>query len=69
MCVKLGRRIRLLRTERGMTQVQLADLAAPLSRVNLYRIEAGKAEPGCRTMTRIAHALGIKLRDLVDGLD
>lgn len=68
VCVKIGRKIRLIRTERGISQSILADQAR-LSRINLSRIENGKAEPGIRTLYDIAQAFGIKLRDLVDGID
>ena len=67
-CVKLGRRIRYLRTYRGITQEQLAHLAG-MSRINLSRIENGRQEPGVCVMVRIAHALGIKLTELVQGVE
>ncbi len=68
VCVKIGRRIRSLRADLQLSQTALADLAG-LSRVNLSRIERGAAEPGCRTLQAIAHALGLTLGELMQGLD
>jgi transcriptional regulator with XRE-family HTH domain len=47
--VRVGRRIRYLRTSRGISQESLSAQAA-LSRINLSRIENGKAEAGLRTL-------------------
>lgn len=65
ICVKVGRRVRRLRTERGISQIALAD-QAELTRSNLSRIENGRAEPGIRTLERIARALNVDVRDLFD---
>jgi transcriptional regulator with XRE-family HTH domain len=64
----IGKRIRTLRIERGMSQVALAGLS-DLSRVNLGRIEMGKAVVGITTLHRIARALDVKLVDMVRGID
>ena len=42
ICVRLGRRIRVLRTKRGWTQQQLADMAA-IGRVHVSELENGSA--------------------------
>lgn len=68
LCVRLGRRIASLRSKKGLSQDVLAGLSA-ISRVNLSRIENGRAEAGIRTLHRIAAALGITLHDLLSGLD
>jgi transcriptional regulator with XRE-family HTH domain len=65
---EIGRRIRNLRMDRGMSQVMLAD-AAELSRVNLSRIERGKAAVMITTLLRITRALGVSLADLVQGIE
>jgi transcriptional regulator with XRE-family HTH domain len=65
---EIGRRIRNLRLDRGMSQVMLAD-AAELSRVNLSRIERGKAAVMITTLLRITRALGVTLADLVQGIE
>lgn len=46
----------------------LAD-AAELSRVNLSRIERGKAAVMITTLLRITRALGVSLADLVQGIE
>ncbi len=65
ICVRLGRRIRVLRTEKGWTQQVLAD-HAELSREHLAELEAGNKEVGIRTLERIARALEITLGSLLD---
>ena len=63
ICVRIGRRIRTLRTERGWTQAMLADHAS-LTREHLSELESGKKEAGVRTLERIAKALGVAPGDL-----
>ena len=67
ICKVVGQRIRQLRDERGISQEVLAGLA-DIDRSNISRIESGRAEPGLRTVQRIAAALGVKLTDLLSGL-
>jgi len=67
ICTKTGRRIRSLRSAKGMSQESLAGLAN-LGRINLSRIENGKAEPGLRTLGNIARALDISLSELLEGI-
>jgi len=66
--VAIGRRIHDMRLRRGMSQVALAGLS-DLSRVNLGRIERGKAVIKLTTLHRIERALGVKLVDMVQGID
>ncbi len=66
-CVKLGRRIRSLRTAQGVYQADLAEKAG-ISRITLSRIENGKLEPGFRTVVRLAKALGMSLAEMLDGI-
>jgi transcriptional regulator with XRE-family HTH domain len=65
ICVHLGRRIRVLRTERGWTQQVLADHLA-LTWEHLAELEAGNKEAGVRTIERIARALDVKIASLLD---
>lgn len=67
ICVRIGRRIRVLRTERGWTQVMLADHAG-LTREHLSELENGKKEIGARTLDRIAKALEMKLTHFFEGI-
>lgn len=64
ICIRVGRRIRYLRTRKGIPQVVLAD-RAEVTRPNLSRIENGKIEPGLRTLERISKALDVTLVELV----
>jgi transcriptional regulator with XRE-family HTH domain len=67
ICVKIGRRIRVLRTERGWTQDMLAD-HAELTREHLSELENGHKEMGVRSLERVADALEISLGKFFDGL-
>jgi transcriptional regulator with XRE-family HTH domain len=60
ICVKIGRRIRVLRTQRGWAQSMLADHAA-ITREHLSELENGNKEMGVRTLERIANALKVTL--------
>jgi transcriptional regulator with XRE-family HTH domain len=67
ICVKIGRRIRVLRTARGWTQAMLAD-HAELTREHLSELENGHKEIGARSLERIANALGVKLAQFFEGI-
>lgn len=61
----IGKRIRLLRLERGLSQVDI-EKAAGISRSHLSNIESGKIEnPGLHTLERIAKALKISISYLL----
>lgn len=57
---KLGKRIKELREQQGMTQQDLADKTG-LQRSNIARIESGKYSTGQDILSKIAAALGKKL--------
>ena len=61
----LGSRIVAERTLRGITQRQLA-LMTGTSRSHLWKIEIGAADVGIDVLIRIAGALGVPVRDLID---
>jgi transcriptional regulator with XRE-family HTH domain len=63
ICVRIGRRIRALRDERGWTQAMLAD-HAELTREHLSELENGHKEIGLRALARIADALNISIKEL-----
>lgn len=64
---EVGRRVRALRTNRGLTQKQLA-AAVGLSRVSITNIEAGRqGDIGVLLAGRLATVLGVALADLVGG--
>ena len=61
----LGSRIVAERTKRGITQRQLA-LMTGTSRSYLWKIEIGAADVGIDMLVRIARALDVPVRDLID---
>lgn len=65
ICVMVGGRIRKLRIKRHWTQQILAD-HANLTREHISAIETARAEPGLKALDRIALALEVPLRDLLD---
>ena len=67
ICVKIGRRIRVLRTARGWTQAMLAD-HAEIAREHLSELENGHKEIGAKTLQRIAQALEVNLSKFFDGI-
>jgi transcriptional regulator with XRE-family HTH domain len=60
----LAKAIRELRTNRGMTQEDLAH-GAGITVGHLSKIERGLANPGWSTVEAIADALGIKMGEIV----
>ncbi len=67
ICVRLGRRIRLLREKRGWTQQQLADMTG-IGRVHVSELENGKREAGLRMLEKLAASFENTVSDLVDGI-
>ncbi len=61
----LGARIVTERTRRGITQRQLA-LMTGTSRSYLWKIEIGAADVGIDVLIRIAHALDVPVRNLIE---
>ncbi|MEX0617023.1 MAG: helix-turn-helix transcriptional regulator [Candidatus Woykebacteria bacterium] len=62
--VKLGRTIRKLRKEAGLTQEELAE-KAKISTTYIGYIEIGQKKPALSTLSRIASALKVKVKDLI----
>lgn len=58
---EVGARIKELRTSKGMTQQQLAELAK-LTKANVCNIEAGKYSVGLDVLYRISEALNVSIR-------
>ncbi len=63
--MKIGRRIKALRMARELTRAQLAH-QAHLSRVHVARIERDEISPTLNTLERLAKALLVSVRELVD---
>lgn len=64
MIRKFRNRLRVLRAEREITQMDLA-LKAGFSRDRYWRIENGYETPTDRERARLARALGVQVDDLV----
>lgn len=62
---KIGLKIKLLRNMQGLSQEEFAEKAR-LSKNSLGAIERGTSAAGIDTLDRIAKALGIELKELVD---
>ena len=61
---RMGERIRQLRSERGISQVELAEMAG-LIQPHIVRIEQGRYSVGLDTLQAIAKALGCTV-DIVE---
>jgi transcriptional regulator with XRE-family HTH domain len=64
----VGARIRQIRLEKNMTQEELA-VSVGKQRPAIQRIEGGHINPSIYTLREVAAGLGIKLEELVMGLD
>jgi DNA-binding XRE family transcriptional regulator len=62
---EMGRRIRRLRKERGMSQATLAKRAR-LTRLYITRLEAGRQDPSLSTISAVARALGVPVTALLE---
>lgn len=65
--VAFGKRLAMLRRERGLTQAQLAE-KANVTTLNIGYIEQGRQLPRMTTMHDIATALDIAVMELFRGL-
>lgn len=63
----LGKRIKELRLERGMSQVDLvAKMQGNIDTTNISRIEAGRTNPTIYSLYRLSEALEISMSELVN---
>jgi transcriptional regulator with XRE-family HTH domain len=63
ICVRFGKRIRKLRTERGWTQIDLA-VHSGLGRIFISDLERGKKEPCLRSIEILAIAFELTVPQL-----
>jgi transcriptional regulator with XRE-family HTH domain len=61
---KLGRYIRKIRKVKGLTQEQLAEKIGT-STPWIGHIETGREVPSLQMLQKIAHALGVKVKELI----
>ena len=62
---RIGLNITIIRERRGLTQEKLAELA-DLHRAYIGQIERGEKNIGLRNLEKIANALSVDIRVLVD---
>ena len=62
---QVGARIRTLRTGRGLTLQQLAELAG-MSEKHLGKVERATANASIKCIEEVARALGIPMSDILD---
>jgi len=65
---RIGLNITIMRERRGLTQEKLAELAG-LHRAYIGQIERGEKNIGLRNLQKIAKALKVSVRVLVDTLN
>ncbi len=62
---KLGKRLKLLRSEAGLTQERLS-IATGLSQTYISGVENGTRNPSLKTLDKLAKALRVKISDITD---
>lgn len=63
----VGKKIQEIRVSKGLTQVDLVGkIQGEIDTTNIFRIESGRTNPTIFTLYRIAIALEIELKDLMD---
>ncbi len=65
-CAIVGKNIRRLRVQKGLTQEQLA-FEADIDLTYVGGIERGRRNPSLMVLARIAKALGVQLPRLLEG--
>jgi len=68
ICIQLGLRIRQLRKKKGWRQIDLAEQSG-VHEVHISDLERGTREVGLRTLHALAQALGVRMSDLLKGID
>jgi HTH-type transcriptional regulator, competence development regulator len=60
---KFGKKLRAIRTSLNLSQLDM-ELRSGINRTEISRIENGKKNIEFFTMTKLAHALGVEIREL-----
>ena len=64
---KVGKRIKEVRESKGISQVELVGkMSGEIDPTNISRIEAGRTNPTVYTLFRIAEALEVDPKELLD---
>jgi transcriptional regulator with XRE-family HTH domain len=64
----IGKTIRTLREKLNLSQEAFADMAG-LHRTYIGSLERGERNPSIETLSRVARALSVPLKDLFSGVD
>lgn len=65
--MSVGKKIKELREAKGLSQVDLVgEIEGNIDTTNISRIESGRTNPTLYTLYRIAKALDVELKDLVN---
>ena len=67
LLLKVGKRVRNLRTDRGWSQEELADRSG-VNRSYMSKVELGKSDVSLSVLHKIARTLGISLAELLMGI-
>ena len=67
LLLKIGKRVRNLRTDRGWSQEELADRSG-VNRSYMSKVELGKSDVSLSVLHKIARTLGISLAELLMGI-
>lgn len=62
--IQLGKRIRKLRRNKGLTQERLAE-KVHVSTTHVGLVETGKRRMSLKTLQKVASAFGMKVKDLL----
>jgi DNA-binding XRE family transcriptional regulator len=63
---RIGKRVKILRKKRGLTQDQLARMAG-IKRPNISRLESGAHTPGILLIQRLADCLQVSISEMIVG--
>lgn len=65
--ILVGKKIKELRESKGLSQVELVGkMSGEIDPTNISRIESGRTNPTVFTLFRIAEALEIQAKELID---
>jgi transcriptional regulator with XRE-family HTH domain len=64
ICVRLGRKLRKLRHQKGWTQAYMAEHTG-IGRAHISNLETGKKEAGLRALEILADSFGMSLPQLL----
>jgi transcriptional regulator with XRE-family HTH domain len=67
ICIRIGRRLRMLRTKRGWNQHYLAELSG-VNRSHISEIENGKRDPRASLVEMLATSFNMTISEFLKGV-